>query len=145
MAVQTASRISSDVLPLHPALVIWQTGTNDLIRSGPPEAFEQALVSGIERMRRHSIDIILMDPQYFPFGEHRPSLSTYLDIIDRVAEQYQVPVLHRHQIMMYWLVSGEMPVNAMLSRDDLHMSDAAYRCIGELLADFIVKVALGQS
>jgi acyl-CoA thioesterase I len=142
VAVQTASRISSDVFPLYPTLVIWQTGTNDLIRSGPPVAFERTLVDGIERMRRRSIDVILMDPQYFPRGEHRPSLAAYLDVMGRVAERYHVPVLHRHRIMSYWVASGEMPVNAILSRDGLHMSDASYRCLGELLADFIIKVAL---
>jgi acyl-CoA thioesterase I len=144
VAVQTASRIGSDVFPLHPTLVIWQTGTNDLIRSGPPVVFERTLVSGIEQMRRRSIDVILMDPQYFPRGEHRPSLAAYLDVIRRVAEQYQIPVLHRHQIMTYWVDSGEMSVNAMLARDLFHMSDAGYRCLGELLADFIIKVALAS-
>jgi acyl-CoA thioesterase-1 len=141
---RTAARIDVDVAPFHPTLVVWQTGTNDLLRSRPPQIFEKILAAGILRMRQHGIDVILMSPQYFPAGERRSNLNAYLRAIDRVGELYDVPVLHRHQIMAYWAASGELTVRQMLARDLIHMSDDGYRCLGEVVADFILRHCAGS-
>ena len=141
---RTAARIDADVVPYHPTLVIWQTGTNDLLRSRPPQVFEKILAAGILRMRRHGSDVILMSPQYFPAGERCANLNAYLRAIDRVGELYDVPVLHRHQIMAYWATSGELSLHQMLSHDLFHMSDDGYRCLGEVVADFIMRHCSGQ-
>ena len=140
---RTAARIDVDVTPFHPTLVVWQTGTNDLLRARPPEIFEQILAAGILRMRRHGSDVILMSPQYFPAGERRSNLNAYLRAIDRVGQLYAVPVLHRHQIMAYWAASGELTVRQMLARDLFHMSDEGYRCLAEVVADFILRHCAG--
>jgi lysophospholipase L1-like esterase len=136
---RTAARIDTDVLLAHPTLVVWQTGTNDLMGSKGTGRFERILAAGIQRMRRGSIDVVLMDLQYFPRGERRPELNAYLRAIDQVGERYNVPVLHRHRIMTYWAASGELPVRRMLSRDLFHMSDEGYRCLGEVVADFVAR------
>jgi acyl-CoA thioesterase-1 len=136
---RTAARIERDVIAFHPALVLWQVGTNDLLRSRPLASFEKVLSDGIVRMRARGIDVMLMSPQYFPAGERRPGLNAYLRAIDRVAGLYGVPVLHRHQIMAYWATSGELSLRQMLARDLIHMSDAGYQCLGEVAADFVVR------
>jgi lysophospholipase L1-like esterase len=134
-----AARIDTDVLPFHPTLVIWQTGTNDLLRSVGPQRFEKILAAGTLRMRRRGIDVIVMSPQYFPAGESRSDLKAYLHAIDRVGDLCDVPVLHRHQIMAYWAASGEFSVHQMLAHDLFHMSDAGYRCLAEVVTDFILR------
>ncbi len=136
---RTAARIDADVVRMHPTLVVWQTGTNDLMRSEGTSRFEKILAGGIQRMRRGGIDVVLMDLQYFPRGERRPDLNAYLRAIDQIGDRYDVPVLHRHRIMSYWLASGELSVRQMLSRDLFHMSDEGYQCLGEVVADFIVR------
>jgi acyl-CoA thioesterase-1 len=141
---RTAARIGRDVLPLHPSLVVWQVGTNDLLSSLPLQHFEKILAAGIVRMRRRGIDVMLMSPQYFPAGEMRANMGAYLRAIDRVADLYDVPVLHRHRIMAYWATSGELSVRQMLARDLFHMSDAGYRCLGEVVADFILRHCSGS-
>ena len=136
---RTAARIGVDVLPFHPTLVVWQTGTNDLMRWRPPQVFEKILAAGVLRMRQRGIDVVLMGPQYFPAGEVRSNFSAYLHAIDRVGALCGVPVLHRHRIMAYWAASGEMTVHQMLAHDLFHMSDAGYQCLGEVVADFILR------
>jgi acyl-CoA thioesterase-1 len=136
---RTAARIDRDVIPPKPTLVVWQTGTNDLLRARGAEYFAKILAAGIQRIRQHGIDVMLMDLQYFPRGERSPELNTYLQVIDRVGDRYDIPVLHRHRIMSYWLTSGELSVRQMLSRDQFHMSDEGYRCLGEIVADFILR------
>jgi len=54
-------------------------------------------------------------------------------------------VLHRHRIMSYWLASGELSMRQMLSRDQFHMSDEGYRCLGEIVADFILRRCNGPA
>ncbi len=142
---RTAARIDADVVRTHPTLVVWQTGTNDLMRSEGTALFEKILAAGIQRMRRSGIDVVLMDLQYFPRGERRPDLNAYLRAIDQVGDHYGVPVLHRHRIMSYWLASGELSMRQMLSHDLFHMSDEGYRCLGEVVADFIVRGSKGPA
>ena len=142
---RTAARIETDVIPLNPTLVVWQTGTNDLLRSEGAARFAEILAAGIQRIRQRGIDVVLMDLQYFPRGERRPELNTYLQAIDHVGDRYDIPVLHRHRIMSYWLASGELSVRQMLSRDQFHMSDEGYRCLGEIVADFILRHSNGTA
>ena len=142
---RTATRIDTDVMRLKPTLVVWQTGTNDLLRSEGAEHFAKILAAGIQRMRQRGIDVVLMDLQYCPRGERRPELNTYLQAIDRVGDRYDIPVLHRHRIMSYWLSSGELSVSQMLSADQFHMSDDGYRCLGEIVADFILRRCNGAA
>src|SRR5262249_22173721 len=87
----TAARISSDVLANHPVLVIWQTGTNDLLHESPGSVnrFRQVLEDGVHRIRKAGIDVILMDVQFFPAGERRPAMNAYLYAIQQVAENYK--------------------------------------------------------
>ena len=140
---RTAARIARDVLPLHPTLVVWQVGTNDLLRGLPLGRFQQILAAGIMTMRRHGIDVMLMSPQYVPAGEMLSEMRDYLRAIDHVADLYDVPVLHRHQIMAYWATSGELSVRQMLARDQFHMSDEGYHCLGEVAADFVLRHCAG--
>lgn len=139
---RTAARIGRDVLAWRPQLVIWQTGTNDLLRgsrAGSLARFHRLLGGGVRRLRQAGIDVLLMDLQYFPRGERSPLMSGYLDAIEQVSETYRVPLIQRHRIMSFWLESGEMTVDDMLYRDRLHMSDRGYRCLGEVVADFITR------
>jgi acyl-CoA thioesterase I len=140
---RTTDRIPKDVLAIHPVLVIWQSGTNDLLHTsqGSVNTFRHVLADGVHRIRKAGIDVILMDLQYFPSGERRPGMNAYLDAIQQVGESYKVPVIHRHKIMSYWVASGEMTLDGMLYRDNLHMSDRAYRCLGETVSAFILHQA----
>jgi len=146
IVAKTAARISRDVLPLHPMLVIWQAGTNDFLHSNlsSPHQFETTLADGVGELHQAGIDVILMDLQYFPRGEKRPAMNRYLDAIDQVGELYHADVIHRHRIMSYWVASGEMSVDDMLYRDHFHMSDRGYQCLGKAVADFILHKAQQQ-
>jgi acyl-CoA thioesterase I len=143
----TAARISKDVLATHPVLVIWQSGTNDLLHSsqGSVNRFRRVLADGVHRIRKAGIDVILMDVQFFPSGERRPAMNAYLDAIQQVGENYKVPVIHRHKIMSHWVASGEMTLDGMLYRDNLHMSDRGYRCLGNAVSAFILHQAAEAS
>lgn len=131
-------RFYSDAVDPQPQLVIWQTGVNDAIDHVPVDRFAETLRQGIDVLREHGIDVILMDMQYYPASVRLPDYGEYLDAMREVAEEKHVPVFRRFDMMKYWLASGEFNLDELLSRDGLHMVDRGYYCLALELADAIV-------
>ncbi len=141
IAEQMLARFTRDVLPYRPQLVIWQTGSNQALRSGDMQGYENTVREGIARLKAAQIDIILMDPQYAPRVLGRPLHKAIVDTIGEVANDLKVAVFRRFAVMRHWVSSGEYKVEDIISRDQLHMNDASYSCIARLLADSLVAAA----
>ena len=47
--------------------------------------------------------------------------------------------------MKYWLDSKQFTPATMLSSDQLHMTDASYHCLAQLMADVIVPIAISAA
>ena len=60
------SRLSTDVLPEFPDVVIWQLGTNALLADLNPNAVGLLLLRGMREMTAMGADLIVMDPQFAP-------------------------------------------------------------------------------
>ena len=67
-AVQMMQRMQVAVLDAKPDLVIWQVGTNTVIKGDDAAvARTEALINeGIDRLKATGADIVLIDPQYAP-------------------------------------------------------------------------------
>lgn len=117
-----AARIEADVLALSPTLVVWQVGSNDVIRGMPPSRFAAVLRAGAERIRAAGIDLVLMDMQSAPVIDAKADTPAYLDVIAMVAAQTGAVLLPRHRLMRS--LEGKGP--SLLVDDGLHMSDAGY-------------------
>lgn len=130
-------RLYTDAIDLNPQLVIWQTGVNDAIEHVPVDQFADTLRQGIDVLREHDIDVILMDMQYYPASSRLPDYGEYLDAMREVAQEKHVPVFRRFDVMKYWLSSGEFDLDELLSRDGLHMVDRSYHCLALELSDTI--------
>lgn len=127
-------RLEPDVLARRPDLVIWQVGTNAVLRGTAPARIDRGVVEGLARLRKSGADIVLMDPQYAPKVLAHPDHAEILDEVDREARRHGDGLYQRFRIMRYWLDSGRFTLGSMLSPDRLHMNDASYRCTGLLLA-----------
>jgi acyl-CoA thioesterase-1 len=141
-AEQMVARFTRDVLPYHPQLVIWQTGSNSALQSGDVQAYEHTIREGIARLKAAHIDVILMDPQYAPRILARPLHTAIVDTISAVSNDLHVAVFQRFAVMRYWVTSGQSKMEDLLSPDQLHMNDASYYCIAHLLADSLASAAL---
>jgi acyl-CoA thioesterase-1 len=137
LASQMLPRISSQVLPLKPSLVIWQTGVNDAIRGVEIETFQKTLEHGIDELLAARIDVILVDMQYYPRSEHVIGYHDYLAVMREVAKANGIPVLHRFEIMKYWVTSAQYMPEQFLAPDGFHSNDLAYGCLADVLADSI--------
>ncbi len=143
-AEQMLARFSRDVLPYHPQLVIWQTGSNHALAREDVQGYEQTVRAGIVQLKAAAIDVILMDPQYAPRLLGRPLHTAIVDILGKVGNDLQVAVLQRFAVMRYWITSGQYRLQDLIARDQLHMNDLSYRCIAHLLADSLASAALAM-
>jgi acyl-CoA thioesterase I len=136
-----AARIDRDVLPAKPDLVIWQVGTNGVLRDDDPIATGDVVQRGVERMKAAGIDVMLMNPQYAPAMLQHAHYRDMLRVLDAVAKDEDVPLFPRFAMMLRWAEEGRMALPVMLSPDRLHMTDVSYDCLARQLAADIDGIA----
>ena len=103
-------RIDSEVLPAHPDLVIWQVGTNGVLRRESAVAMGEVVRAGIERIKKAGADVMLMNPQYAPAMLQHYHYRDMLHVLDAVAYAEDVPLFPRFAIMRDWAEEGRMPL-----------------------------------
>jgi lysophospholipase L1-like esterase len=135
------ARFEKDVLAYRPQLVIWQTGSNTVLKGHRLDEYAETVRKGVKRLKATDTDIILMDPQYAPRVIRQPTLRRMVDFMRQAADELGVGLFQRFAIMRHWVDSGQARVEDMISRDQLHMNDAGYGCIARLLADIVTDVA----
>ncbi len=138
LASQMLARFERDVLPYHPQLVVWQTGSNQLLLSENIEGYGETIRQGISRLKAAAADVVLMDPQFAPRVLARRMHLPVVDSIAAVANDTNVAVFHRFAVMRHWISSGQYKTEDIISSDGLHMNDVSYNCIARLLADSLV-------
>lgn len=137
LARDMLARIDTQVLTAKPSLVIWQTGVNDAVHNVGIDGFRAALTRGVDKILAQGIDVVLLDMQYFPKGEKLPAYKQYLRVMRQVAEERNIPILHRYDIMKHLLKSAQFTPEQLLSADSFHQNDLSYGCLSDLLADAI--------
>jgi lysophospholipase L1-like esterase len=137
LAKDMLERIERDIVPQAPALVIWQTGVNDAIADVGIDRFRETLMTGIARLKEASIDVILVDMQYYPRSERVAGYTDYLAVMRSVAEQEKIPLFRRFLIMKHFVKSGQYTSDQLLAPDNFHLNDLSYGCLATLLADAI--------
>jgi len=128
-------RLDRDVVAEHPELVIWQVGTNAVLRRDDLSTDEQLIRRGVSLMKESGIDIVLMDMQYARRVLARPAWSTMERMISEVAQSNHVGLFHRFEIMQEWDRTQQLAPAAAIGPDGLHMTDASYGCLASQLAE----------
>jgi len=114
-------------------MVIWQVGTNYLMRNQGVGGYAQTLHDGLDRLRQGGINVILMDPQFAPRVLADPDHQAIVDLIADIARQRGVGLFPRFKLMQAWAANG-VSWPQMLTPDLLHLNDWSYACIAEALA-----------
>ena len=138
---QMLTRFARDVMPYRPHLVIWQTGSNHVLKKGDMLGYAETIREGIGRLKAARMDVVLMDPQYAPRVLARLVHRRVVDSIRAVASDLKVGVFQRFAVMRHWVASGQHKVEEIVARDRLHMNDVSYSCIARLLADSLTAAA----
>jgi acyl-CoA thioesterase I len=128
-------RVGRDVMAEHPDLVIWQVGTNAVLRRDDLGADERLISRGVSLLREDGIDVVLMDLQYAPRVLARPSWDAMERIIQSIARHNRVGLFRRFEIMQEWDHRQQLAPAPMIGPDGLHMTDASYGCLASQLAE----------
>jgi len=135
------ARFDSAVIGEHPDLVIWQIGTNSVLRDHPIDHKARVLHEGLARLKAIRADVIMVDPQYAPRVIAKPETDDMVALIAAIAKEQSVDLFRRFALMRRWYQNDHMPFDAFVSPDGLHMNDWSYGCLAKWLAAAIEEAA----
>ena len=133
-AAQELARFDRDVLAEHPDLVIWQLGTNAVLRRDDVAGDGELIRRGIEQLTSAGADVVLMDLQYAPRVLARPGHVIMERLIADAAKSERVGLFQRFELMRNWQDRPPADAAAMIGPDGLHMTDRGYGCLATELA-----------
>jgi acyl-CoA thioesterase-1 len=139
---QMLARLDTAVLAEKPDLVLWQLGTNSVLRDHDISTHDALIREGIERIKAAGADVLLMDPQYAPAVVAKPDVHRMLDLIASTAKAQNVDLFHRFAVMRYWHEAERVGFEEFLAPDGLHLNDWSYDCVAKLLAAQIAEAAI---
>jgi lysophospholipase L1-like esterase len=143
-APEMMKRLQTSVLDMKPDLVIWQVGTNAVLRNLDPSETARLVEDGVARIQAAGADLVLVDPQYSPAVTAKAeSASKMVQLLGKVAALKHVGFFPRFEVMREWHENQSMPFDSFVIADGLHMNDWGYACFAQLLGDDIIK-SVGQ-
>ncbi|PDT75354.1 SGNH/GDSL hydrolase family protein [Bradyrhizobium sp. C9] len=139
-APEMMKRLQTEVLDMHPDMVIWQVGTNAVLRNLDPSETAKQVEDGVARIQADGADIVLVDPQYSPRVTERPeSARGMVKLLGRIAALRHVGIFPRFEVMRDWHEKQAIPIDDFVIADGLHMNDWGYACFAQLLGDDIIR------
>ncbi|HEX5232156.1 MAG TPA: SGNH/GDSL hydrolase family protein [Bradyrhizobium sp.] len=143
-APEMMNRLQTSVIDAKPDLVIWQVGTNAVLRNLDPAETAGQVEQGIARIQAAGADLVLVDPQYSPrVTERGESANRMVRLLGKVARLRHVGLFPRFEVMRDWHDQQAIPIDGFVIADGLHMNDWGYACFAQLLGDDIIK-SVGQ-
>ena len=135
------ARFPTGVIAEHPQLVLWQVGTNSVLRDHPLTTHETELRQGIEQLKATGADVVLIDLQYSPKVLVKSETPGMIDQIALAANDENVDLFRRFAVMRDWHEVQHDSFDVFVSPDGLHMNDWGYACWARLLAGAIAEAA----
>ncbi len=131
---QMLARFTTGVIAAHPDLVLWQVGTNSVLRDRPLRPHSVLLHEGVTQLKEAGADVVLIDMQFAPRVLAKPETQGMEDQIALAAKDESVDLFRRFALMRNWHEVQHIPFDAFVAPDALHMNDWSYGCVAKLLA-----------
>jgi acyl-CoA thioesterase I len=140
-ALDMLARLGQTVLVEKPDLILWQIGTNAVLRDYDLQPLGATIHDGLVRLKASGADVVLIDPQFAPRVLAKAEIESAVSLIDTLAKQENVDLFHRFAVMRNWREASGIPFEAFVSPDNLHMNDWGYGCVAKILAGAIADAA----
>jgi acyl-CoA thioesterase-1 len=131
------ARLDQAVLAEKPDLVLWQVGTNAVMRNYDLERAGAGIHECLVRLKASGADVVLIDPQFAPRVIAKAEVERMVRLIETVAKQDSVDLFRRFAVMQNWRDASGIAFENFVSPDNLHMNDWGYACIAKILAGAI--------
>ncbi len=96
------TRFDSAVIAAKPDLVLWQLGTNSVIRDHQLGDHGLLIRDGLAKIRAIGADVVLIDPQFAPKVIAKPDAESMVELISATAKQEDVDLFRRFDVMQRW-------------------------------------------
>jgi acyl-CoA thioesterase I len=140
-AADMLARFETGVIAERPDLVLWQVGTNSVLRDRPLDPRATLLHEGIARLKAIRADVVLIDPQFAPKVIAKPGTDRMVNLLAQIAKAEKVGLFRRFAMMRRWYDDEKLPFDAFVSPDGLHMNDWSYACWAKGLGVAIAEAA----
>jgi acyl-CoA thioesterase-1 len=127
------ARFDESVLSAKPDLVLWQVGTNAVLRDTPVASTNPLVLEGVRELKEIGADVVMIDPQFAPKVIAKSEALDMVKLISAAAKEANVDLFQRFAIMRYWHDDEHMAFSEFVSPDELHMNDWSYACLGKLI------------
>jgi lysophospholipase L1-like esterase len=127
-------RFADSVIKEKPDLVLWQVGTNSVLRDKPLGPTSPLLLEGIRRLKAIGADVVMIDPQYVPRVIAKADAEGMVRLIATTAKQGDVDLIQRFAMMRWWHDQEHMDFAEFASPDNLHMNDWGYACLAKQIS-----------
>jgi len=134
-----AERLDRDVIPLKPALVIWETGTMEAVRGTDVDEFRETVQAGINELHAAGTEVVLMNMQFSRDTDAMIHFQPYLIAMRELADANDVPLFRRRGIMRHWAESELLDLRARDGEKRRQVAAKLYDCIGRAMADFVTR------
>lgn len=134
-------RFDSAVVDARPDLVLWQLGTNSVIRDHKIGDHGAAIRAGIRKIRTTGADLVLIDPQFAPKVIVKPDAQRMVDLISITAKRENVDLFRRYEVMKAWHEVDKLSFETFVHPDGLHLNDWSYACMAKGLGIAIAEAA----
>ncbi len=135
------ARFDQSVFPEKPDLVLWQVGTNSVLRDHPLSPHGAIIREGVGRLKTLGADVVLIDPQFAPKVIAKPDAEGMVRLISAAAKQENVDLFQRFALMRKWREAEGISFETFISSDGLHMNDWSYGCLAKALGVAIAEAA----
>jgi acyl-CoA thioesterase I len=135
------ARFADGVLKEKPDLVLWQVGTNSVLRDRPLGPTNPLILDGVRQLREIGADVVMIDPQYAPRVIAKPYAEGMVRLISATAKKANVDLIQRFAVMRYWHDTEHLEFADFVSADGLHMNDWSYACLAKLISGSIREAA----
>jgi lysophospholipase L1-like esterase len=138
-------RLDKAASDIKPDVVLWQLGTNTVLRNHPIGEMDPLITRGLTRMKELDADVVLIDLQFAPavIGR-RDAAEGMVSLIAAASSARSVDLFPRFKVMREWHETEAIPFDIFLSPDLLHMNDWGYACFARLLGAAIAEAATRQ-
>jgi len=134
-------RFDSAVIAAKPDLVLWQLGTNSVIRGHQLGDHVALIRTGLAKIRAVGADVVLIDPQFAPKVIAKPDAEAMVALISATAKHDDVDLFRRFEVMRHWRDVDHLAFETFVSSDGLHMNDWSYACLAKGLGNAIAEAA----
>src|SRR6266496_2433669 len=101
-APQMLARFARSVIAEKPDLVLWQVGSNAVLRDHDVVKVAEVIREGVGQLKAIGTDVILIDPQFAPRVIEKADSEQMVALIAAAAKRQNIDLFRRFAVMRYW-------------------------------------------